>query len=260
MDQKGLRQDAADGVSQALALLQADEIDREKLIFLLRGLQEKLIATGEHLQQASDGTQCGSDRAEHVGCAIQKVFGVPELLELILLNFTVIDLLNLQQVNRQIRDAVNTSKKMQLTDPPVRRLDVTCYCSCVRGSPFFNTAFGATSGLIINEKDGITLGRLRDAFQQAAQEHKNCTHAQPQYHDRSGNVILEYTAVGDLYMDRDDPLALVLRDVEYRAWVKWRKMAEYCQAKQQASSLKKKIPTLAEFKAARACEARSDKP
>ncbi|KAI7213037.1 hypothetical protein KC333_g6794 [Hortaea werneckii] len=350
MDQKRSREAAADEVSQALALLQADEIDRQKLTFLLRGLQDKLIATGENLQEASDGAQCATDRPEHIGRAVQKVFDVPELLELILLNLTVIELLKLQQVSRQVRDAVQTSKKvqqrmflipsgsahrrvlpifpskegyrspvkhsgltpilldlklhhlpesqgykatmqlsarssglryrrrclqMQLTDPPVRRLNVQCYCSCVRGSSLintsfgassrviisqFNTSFGASSGLIINERDGITLGRLRDAFKQVAQEHKNCPHAQPHDHDTNGNVILEYTAVGDLYMDRDDPLALRLRDVEYQAWNDWRKIAEYCEAKQQASSLKKNIPTMAEFEAAKARDARNDKP
>ncbi|KAI7163630.1 hypothetical protein KC349_g1152 [Hortaea werneckii] len=265
MDQKRSREAAADEVSQALAVLQADEIDREKLKFLLRGLQDKLIATGENLQQASDGAQCGTDRPEHIGRAVQKVFDVPELLELILLNLTVIELLELQQVSRQ----------MQLTDPPVRRLSVHSYCSCVLGSSLINTSFGASSGviinlvnspfgassgLIINEKDGITLGRLRDAFKQVAQEHKNCPHAQPHYHDTNGNVVLEYTAVGDLYMDRDDPLALRLRDIEYKTWNEWRKIAEYCEAKQQASSLKKNIPTLAEFEAAKARDARNDKP
>ncbi|KAI6870189.1 hypothetical protein KC338_g2797 [Hortaea werneckii] len=324
MDQKGLRQDAADGVSQALALLQANEIDREKLTFLLRGLQNKLISTGEHLQQASDGTQCGFDRAEHVGRAIQKVFGVPELLELILLNFNVVDLLRLQQVSRQVRDAVKTSKKvqqrmflipsgsthrrvlpifpskedyrspvkdslltpilldmklqylpasqgfkatmqlfarsiglryrrgflqMQLTDPPVRRLSVKCWCSCVRFAPPFNVLFDGTPDVIINEKDGITLGRLLEAFKQVAEGYKTCPHAQPQYHDRYGNVILEHTAVGDLYMDRDDPLALRLRDREHKARNKTRKMEEYCHAKQYASVMKKKIPTWAEFEA-----------
>ncbi|KAI7236903.1 hypothetical protein KC330_g3457 [Hortaea werneckii] len=307
MDQKRSREAAAVEVPQALALLQADEIDREKLTFLLRGLQDKLIATGENLQQASDGAQCGTERPEQIGRAVQKVFDVPELLELILFNLTVIELLKLQQVSRQVRDAVKTSKKvqqrmflipsgsahrrvlpifpskegyrspvkhsgltpilidltlhhlpqsqgykatmqlsarssglryrrrclqMQLTDPPVRRLSVQCYCSCVRGSSLINTSFGASSGLIINERDGISLGRLRDAFKQVAQEHKNCPHAQPQGHDTNGNVILEYTAVGDLYMDRDDPLALRLRDIEYKTWNEWRKIAEYCEAKQ----------------------------
>ncbi|KAI6798091.1 hypothetical protein KC360_g3459 [Hortaea werneckii] len=331
MDRKGSREAAVDGVSQALALLQADEIDREKLTFLLRGLQDKLIATGEHLQQASDGAQCGTDRPEHIGRAVQKVFDVPELLELILLNLHVIDLLTLQQVNRQVRDAINTSKKvqqrmflipsgnahrrvlpafplknsyrspvkdsletpilldlklhclpasqgykatmqlsartsglryrrhylqMQLTDPPVRRLSVECSCSCIPPARPFNIAFDGYPGVIINEKDGITLGRLRDAFKQVAEEHKTCPHAQPQYHSRNGNVILEYTAVGDLYMDRDDPLALLLRDEEYKAWNKMRKMEEFCQAKQNAASLNKEIPTLAEFKADQAAMAR----
>ncbi|GAB1741939.1 hypothetical protein NU219Hw_g7340t2 [Hortaea werneckii] len=347
MDQKRSREGAADEVSQALALLQADEIDRETLTFLLRGLQGKLIATGEHLQQASDGAQCGTDRQEHNRRAVQKVFDVPELLELILLNLTVIELFELQQVSRQVRDAVQTSKKvqqrmflipggsahrrilpmfpskegyrlpakcsrqtpiliglklhrlpasqgykvtmqlsarssglryrrrclqMQLTDPPVRRLSVQCYCSCVGGPSFntsiggktvfinngFNTSFRASSGLIIKEKDGITLGRLRDAFKQVAEEHKNCPHAHPRDHDTNGNVILKYTAEGDLYMDRDDPLALRLRDVESQAWNECRKIEEYCEAKQQASSLKKNIPTLAEFEAARASDARND--
>ncbi|GAB1741938.1 hypothetical protein NU219Hw_g7340t1 [Hortaea werneckii] len=262
MDQKRSREGAADEVSQALALLQADEIDRETLTFLLRGLQGKLIATGEHLQQASDGAQCGTDRQEHNRRAVQKVFDVPELLELILLNLTVIELFELQQVSRQ----------MQLTDPPVRRLSVQCYCSCVGGPSFntsiggktvfinngFNTSFRASSGLIIKEKDGITLGRLRDAFKQVAEEHKNCPHAHPRDHDTNGNVILKYTAEGDLYMDRDDPLALRLRDVESQAWNECRKIEEYCEAKQQASSLKKNIPTLAEFEAARASDARND--
>lgn len=224
MERKRSREAAADEVSQALALLQADEIDREKLTFLLRGLHDKLIATGENLQQASDGAQCGTDRPEHIGRAVQEVFDVPELLELILLNLAVIELLELQQVSRQLRDAVKTSKKvqqrmflipsgsahrrilpifpskkgyhkpvkrsrlfpilidlklhhlpesqgykatmqlsarssglryrrrclqMQLTDPPVRRLSVHSYCSCVLGSSLSNTSFGASSGVII---------------------------------------------------------------------------------------------------------------
>ncbi|KAI7326254.1 hypothetical protein KC315_g7625 [Hortaea werneckii] len=260
MERKRSREAAADEVSQALALLQADEIDREKLTFLLRGLHDKLIATGENLQQASDGAQCGTDRPEHIGRAVQEVFDVPELLELILLNLAVIELLELQQVSRQLRDAVKTSKKLLLLRTRLIPFQYLIWRIIGRHHHRVNSPFGASSGLIINEKDGITLGRLRDAFKQVAQEHKNCPHAQPHYHDTNGNVILEYTAVGDLYMDRDDPLALRLRDVEYKTWNEWRKIAEYCEAKQQASSLKTRIPTLAEFEAAKACDARKDKP
>ncbi|GAB1726739.1 hypothetical protein NU195Hw_g6344t1 [Hortaea werneckii] len=333
MNPKAPHEVAADGVSQALALLEADEIDREKLTLLLHGLQDTLNATAKYLKQASNRTHCGTDRPHSVGCAAQKVFDVPELLELILLNFNVVDLLRLQQVGRQVRDAVKTSKKvqqrmflipsgsthrrvlpifplkedyrspvkdslltpilldlksqylpasqgykatmqlfarsiglryrrgflqMQLTDPPIRRISVKCWCSCVRFALPFNVLLDRTPDVIIDETDGITLGRLLEAFKQVAEGHKTCPHAQPQYHDRYGNVILEYTAVGDLYMDRDDPLALRLRDREHKARNKTRKMEEYCHAKQYASVMKEKIPTWAEFEAGQTDMARRD--
>ncbi|KAI7724333.1 hypothetical protein KC322_g127 [Hortaea werneckii] len=204
-----------------------------KLLHCCRLMRLILISTGEHLQQASDGTQCGFDRAEHVGRAIQKVklagrcwkytssspSNFPVKGGLSLTSAIFAGIARLQGHNATLRSIDRTKISQRLSADAV-------------DGPASSTALSQMLVL----KDGITLGRLLEAFKQVAEGYKTCPHAQPQYHDRYGNVILEHTAVGDLYMDRDDPLALRLRDREHKARNKTRKMEEYCHAKQYANA------------------------
>lgn len=67
---------------------------------------------------------------EHAKAVTQRVFDIPELLEMILTHLTIQQLLRVQSVNRQFRDAVGTSTKLQ------RQL-----CLLPNSSPYVSTAF-----------------------------------------------------------------------------------------------------------------------
>lgn len=90
-----------------------EKVSREDLLLSIADIESCMPTVNACLVDGISPQEFATYCPPHAKGLAQKVFDIPELLEMILEHLNAITLLGAQEVNRQFHDAVNASTKLQ---------------------------------------------------------------------------------------------------------------------------------------------------